>query len=114
MGTGYLHVVSRRVITAAIVVAAVGLFAWEWTAAPRVHADPRVRQELAGVRGEQYLGTRFEGLPLQEVRPFLYSDCAPGKPHVVACHWLRVDRGRVSGSDPAQVIRARGKLRPVG
>jgi len=106
--------VSRRVITAAIVVAAGGLFAWEWTAAPRVHADPRVRQELVKVRGERYLGTRFEGLPLQEVRPFLYSDCAPGKPHVVACHWLRVDHGRVSGSDPAQVIRARGKLRPVG
>jgi hypothetical protein len=101
------------VITAAIVVAAGGLFSWEWAAAPRVHADPRVRHELAAVRGEQYLGTRFEGLALREVRPFLYSDCVPGKPHVVACRWLRVDHGRVSGSDAAQVTRARGKLRPV-
>jgi hypothetical protein len=101
------------VITAVIVVAAGGLFTWEWAAAPRVHADPRVREELAGVRGEQYLGTRFEGLPLREVRPFLYSDCVPGKPHVVACHWVRVDHGRVSGSDAAQVGRAQAKLRPV-
>lgn len=104
---------SRRVVTAAIVVAAAGLFAWEWAAAPRVHADARVQKELSAVRGERYLGTRFEGLPLREVRPFLYSDCLPGKPHVVACRWVRVDHGRVSGSDPAQVIRARGKLRPV-
>jgi hypothetical protein len=105
--------VKRRVITVAVVVAAGAIFTWEWTAAPRVHADPQVRSELAGVRGEQYLGGRFEGLPLRTVRPFLYSDCLPGKPHVVACHWLRVDHGRVSGSDPAQVSRAEVKLRPV-
>ena len=103
----------RRVITIAVVVAACAIFTWEWTAAPRVHADAQVRSELAGVHGRQYLGPRFEGLPLRTVKPFLYSDCLPGKPHVVACHWLRVSDGQVSGSDPAQVTRARAKLRPV-
>jgi hypothetical protein len=105
--------VKRRVVTVVVVVAAGAIFTWEWAAAPRVHADARVRSELAGVRGEQYLGGRFEGLPLRTVRPFLYSDCLPGRPHVVACHWLRVANGRVSGSDPAQVTRARARLRPV-
>jgi hypothetical protein len=106
--------VSRRIVTAAVLVAVAGVFAWEWTAAPRVHASAQVTGQLASVRGRLYLGTRFEGLPLRTVRPFLYSDCVPGKPHVVACHWLRVTAGRVTGSEPAQVIRARGELRPVG
>jgi hypothetical protein len=105
--------VSRKVVTALVVLAVAGLFTWEWTAAPRVHADVRVRQELRSVRGEAFLGTRFEGLPLRAVRPFLYSDCLPGKPHVVPCRWLRVAHGRVTGSNPAQASRARSKLRPV-
>jgi hypothetical protein len=105
--------VSRKVVTALVVLAVAGLFTWEWAAAPRVHADPRVRRELHSVNGESFLGTRFEGLPLRTVRPFLYSDCVPEMPHVVPCRWLRVVHGRVTGSDPAQASRARSKLRPV-
>jgi len=98
---------------AAIVAVCLGLFASEWARAPRVHADSAVLQQLAHVRGELYLGTRFEGLPLRTVQPFLYSDCAPGKAHVVACTWVKVDHGLVTGSDPKQVARAEGKLRVV-
>jgi len=105
--------VLRPVVTAGVVVAVAALFAWEWAAAPRVEATKQVLAQLGSVRGALYLGPRFEGLPLRTVRPFLYSDCVPGKPHVIACQWLRVDHGVVTGSDPAQVIRARAKLRPV-
>ena len=104
---------SRPVVTAVVVVAVVALFTWEWTAAPRVETAPHVEQQLSQVRGRLYLGSRFEGLPLRTVRPFLYSDCLPGKSHVVPCHWVKVDGGRVSGSDPKQVERARSELRPV-
>ena len=104
---------SRRVVTAAAVVAVAGLFTWEWTAAPRVEASKEVVAQLDSVRGQLYLGERFEGLPLRTVRPFLYSDCIPGRPHVVACHWLQVRDGRVTGSDPRQVTRARPRLRRV-
>ncbi len=104
---------SRRVVTAGVVVAVVGLFVWEWTAAPRVKANPAIEKKLAAVKGEQYLGVRFEGLPLRTVKPFLYSDCIPGKPHVVKCQWVKVSGGRVTGSDPKQVRRATAKLRPV-
>ena len=105
---------SRRVVTGAAVVAVVTLFTWEWAAAPRVAASEQVLAQLSSARGQLYLGSRFEGLPLRTVRPFLYSDCVPGKPHVVACHWLRVQGGRVTGSDPRQVARARSSLRRVG
>jgi hypothetical protein len=106
--------VSRRTVTAGVIVAAVGLFAWEWTAAPRVHTDPSLQRALAQVRGVQYLGTRFEGLPLRSVRPFVYSDCPPGGGRALSCKWLRVRAGHVTGSDPQQVRRARAALRPVG
>jgi hypothetical protein len=72
-----------------------------------------VVKQLQGVRGSLYLGHAFEGLPLRTVRPFLYSDCLPGKPHVLPCTWVRVNRGRVTGVSPAQVSRAVRKLRRV-
>jgi hypothetical protein len=105
--------VKRKVVIAGVIVAVVALFTWEWTAAPRVKANPALAHDLAQVKGQQYLGLRFEGLPLRTVRPFLYSDCIPGKPHVVACQWVKVEDGRVTGSSPAQVRRATTKLRPV-
>ena len=89
------------------------IFAWEWAAAPRVHTSPAVERELARARGELYLGGSFEGLPLRTVKPFLYSDCIPGRPHVVPCHWVRVAGGEVTGTDPRQVRRARSELRRV-
>ncbi|MFZ1878952.1 MAG: hypothetical protein WAU41_02190 [Gaiellaceae bacterium] len=104
----------RRWTTLAVVVACASLFTWEWAAAPRVHASPDVLRQLRAVHGGLYLGQAFEGLPLRTVRPFLYSDCLPGKPHVIPCTWVRVDHGRVSGSDPVQVRRAVRKLRRVG
>jgi hypothetical protein len=113
MATGYLPPVSRRIVTALVVLGVLGLFTWEWTAAPRVRAAPHVERQLANARGELYLGTTFEGLPLRTVKPFLYSDCVPGKAHVVPCAWIKVDRGFVSGDDPQQVARARARLRPV-
>jgi hypothetical protein len=103
----------RRWTTLAVVVACALLFAWEWTAAPRVHASPAVLRQLPAVHGDLYLGQAFEGLPLRTVRPFLYSDCLPGKPHVIPCTWVQVDHGRVTGRDPAQVKRAVRKLRRV-
>ena len=104
----------RRVVTGAVVVAVLALFTWEWAAAPRVEASEQVLAQLPSVRGQLYLGPRFEGLPLRAVRPFLYSDCIPGKPHAVDCHWLQVRAGHVSGSDPRQVARARSSLRRAG
>ncbi len=103
----------RRWTTLAAVVACLSLFSWEWAAAPRVHASPDVVKQLQGVRGSLYLGHAFEGLPLRTVRPFLYSDCLPGKPHVLPCTWVQVDRGRVTGVNRAQVARAVRKLRRV-
>jgi hypothetical protein len=104
----------RRWTTLAVIVACALLFTWEWAAAPRVHASPDVLRQLRTVHGDLYLGRSFEGLPLRAVRPFLYSDCLPGKPHVIPCTWVRVDHRRVTGSDPAQVQRAVTKLRRVG
>jgi hypothetical protein len=103
----------RRWTTLAVVVACVSLFTWEWAAAPRVHASAAVLEQLSGVRGDRYLGQSFEGLPLRTVRPFLYSDCLPGKPHIIPCTWIRVDNGRVTGRNPAQVTRAVKRLRRV-
>ena len=103
----------RRVVTAAVVVAAIALFAWEWAAAPRVHVSEAVERELVSVRGQLYLGKTFEGLPLRTVDPFLYSDCLPGKPHVLPCTSVRVTGGRVTGTDADQVSRARKRLRRV-
>ena len=105
--------VKRRVVTAAVVVAAIALFAWEWAAAPRVHVSEAVERELVSVRGQLYLGKTFEGLPLRTVDPFLYSDCLPGKPHVLPCTSVRVTGGRVTGTDADQVSRARKRLRRV-
>ena len=105
--------VKRRVVTAGVVVAAIALFAWEWAAAPRVRASESVVRQLPSVRGQLYLGRTFEGLPLRSVDPFLYSDCQPSRPHVRPCQSLRVTRGRVTGTDAAQVKRARKRLRPV-
>jgi hypothetical protein len=82
-------------------------------AAPRVHASPDVLRQLRAVHGDLYLGQAFEGLPLRTVQPFLYSDCLPGKPHVIPCTWIRVDHGHVTGSAPTQVERAVRKLRRV-
>jgi hypothetical protein len=114
MGTGYRHGVKRHLVAAGVVVAVVALFSWEWAAAPRVHASAAVTAQLASARGELYLGGRFEGLPLRTVDPFLYSDCIPGRAHVVPCRWVRVAHGAVTGSDPRQVVRARGSLHRVG
>jgi hypothetical protein len=104
----------RRWVTVAVVAAGASLFGWEWAAAPRVHTDAGVARELQTVVGRPYLGSSFEGLPLRTVRPFLYSDCLPGRPHVVPCAWVRVEHGRVTGSDSVQVGRAVRGLRPVG
>ena len=101
-------------MTTLVVLGVFGLFTWEWAAAPRVEAAPAVVRQLPGVRGQLYLGTVFEGLPLRTVRPFLYSDCIPGRAHVIACAWLKVDRGAVTGDDARQVARARSSLRRVG
>ena len=101
-------------MTTGIVAAVLALFTWEWTAAPRVHTSPEVERQLGRVKGKLYLGRSFEGLPLRTVDPFLYSDCIPGKPHVVPCHSVRVADGRVTGTDPLQVKRARSELRRVG
>jgi hypothetical protein len=106
--------VSRRaLVTTGIVAAVLALFTWEWTAAPRVHTSPAVERQLERARGQLYLGKSFEGLPLRTVDPFLYSDCIPGKAHVVPCHWVRVAGGRVTGTDEHQVTRARSELRRV-
>jgi hypothetical protein len=105
--------VKRRVVTAGVVVAAIALFTWEWEAAPRVHVSNAVEQELVTARGQLYLGETFEGLPLRRVDPFLYSDCLPGRPHLRPCRSVRVAEGRVTGSDSAQVSRARKRLRRV-
>jgi hypothetical protein len=105
--------VKRRLVTAAVVVAAIALFTWEWTAAPRVHISASVERKLVLAHGRLYLGKTFEGLPLRTVDPFLYSDCVPGKPHVRPCTSVRVDGGRVTGTDPAQVRRAKKRLRRV-
>jgi hypothetical protein len=106
----------RKVVTAAVVAAALALFALQWSQAPRVEAGPGVTRQLGAVRGELYLGKTFEGLPLRTVDPFLYSDCEPGKPKraPIACVWVKVDNGRITGSSPEQVARAKRKLRPVG
>jgi hypothetical protein len=105
--------VKRRVVTVAVVAAALALFTWEWAAAPRVRTSDAVERELSSVRGRLYLGKTFEGLPLRRVDPFLYSDCLPGKPHARPCRSVLVSRGRVTGTDPAQVSRARKHLRRV-
>jgi hypothetical protein len=93
----------------------VALFAFEWARAPRVAADPHVKRELAELPShELYLGTSFEGLALIRVRPFLYSNCKSGHARAsLRCDWVRVTQGRVTGSDPQQVRRARAELRPV-
>ena len=103
----------RALVTTGIVVAVLALFTWEWAAAPRVRVSPNVERQLEGAKGQLYLGGSFEGLPLRTVDPFLYSDCIPGKPHVVPCHWVRVAKGVVTGTDPRQVKRARSELRRV-
>jgi hypothetical protein len=105
----------RRVVTAGIVAVSGAVFAWQWAAAPRVHADPHVERQLASVPPhELYLGTSFEGLALRRVQPFLYSNCRSGRARAsLRCDWVRVDGARVSGSDQQQVRRARDKLRPV-
>jgi len=104
----------RQLVTAAVVAASISLFVLQWSQAPRVEASPAVTRQLPAARGELYLGETFEGLPLRTVDPFLYSDCAPGRPHPVACRSVVVRAGRVSGSDPEQVERARARLRRVG
>jgi hypothetical protein len=106
----------RRLVTAGIVAASLALFTWQWAAAPRVEIEPEVAAQLRHVRPDAlFLGKTFEGLPLRTVEPFLYSDCKPGVPKTspMPCHWVRVDAGRVTGSNPAQVKRARTKLRTV-
>ena len=103
----------RALVTTGILVAVLALFTWEWAAAPRVHVSPTVERQLETAKGRLYLGGSFEGLPLRTVDPFLYSDCIPGKPHVMPCHWVRVADGRVTGVDPRQVRRARSELRRV-
>ena len=106
----------RQLVTAAIAVAAIGLFFLQWSRAPRVEANAAAARQLPAARGELYLGDTFEGLALRRVDPFVYSTCEPGKRKTmpVACEWVRVDGGRVSGDDPKQVARARARLRPVG
>ena len=103
----------RRVVTAAVVVAAIAPLRLGVGRAPRVHVSEAVERELASVRGQLYLGKTFEGLPLRTVDPFLYSDCLPGKPHVLPCTSVRVAGGRVTGTDADQVSRARKRLRRV-
>jgi hypothetical protein len=101
-------------VTAAVVVAMLLVFTWEWTAAPRVKIDPAVAAQLDGAPGDSlYLGRTFEGLPLRTIAPFVYSDCLHPTPELKRCHWLRVENGRVTGSDSKQVRRAQTKLHPV-
>jgi hypothetical protein len=107
---------NRQVVTALVVAAALGLFYLQWHQAPRVEIEPAVDAKLQRARpGALYLGETFEGLPLRTVDPFLYSDCKPGIPKRAPqpCHWVRVAGGRITGSNDAQVRRARGELRPV-
>ncbi len=106
--------VKRRLVTLAVVAAVIALFTWEWAAAPRVQVSDAVEHQLGSARGKLYLGDTFEGLPLRTVDPFLYSDCLPGKPHVRPCTSVRVADGRVTGTDAAQVRRAKRHLRRVG
>ena len=105
----------RRIVTAGVVAVVLSLFAWQWAAAPRVHADPHVERKLATVPAhELYLGTSFEGLALRKVQPFVYSNCRTVRVlHSLRCDWVRVDGADVSGSDAEQVERAREVLRPV-
>jgi hypothetical protein len=105
----------HRVVAVVVAAACVTLFTLQWSRAPRVAADPGAVRDLPGVRGELYLGTTFEGLPLRRVGPFLYSDCDPGVPKrtPMRCSWIRVSGGVVTGDDPRQVARARRALRPV-
>jgi hypothetical protein len=103
-------------VTAVIVAASLALFTWQWAAAPRVEIEPEVAAQLRQARPDAlFLGETFEGLPLRTVEPFLYSDCKPSVPKrsPMPCHWVRVADGRVTGSNAAQVRRARGKLRTV-
>jgi len=107
----------RRLVTAAILAASLALFTWQWAAAPRVEVEPEVAAQLRQApRDALFLGETFEGLPLRTVDPFLYSDCKPNVPKTspMPCHWVRVSRGRVTGSNAGQVKRAREKLRTVG
>jgi hypothetical protein len=107
----------RQLITGFVVAGSLVVFLIEWHGAPRVKIDPAVVAELRSVpAGELYLGEKFEGLPLRTVTPFLYSDCKPGIPKrsPSPCHVVKVDRGEVTGSNAAQVSRARKQLRPVG
>ena len=84
------------------------------SAAPRVRIDPAVAAKLADAPPNAlYLGRTFEGLPLRSLDPFVYSDCLRPRPELKQCQWLRVDHGRVTGSDPKQVRRALKKLRQV-
>jgi hypothetical protein len=103
----------RKLVTAAVAAACLGLFYWEWAAAPRVHADDQVERSLSAVRGELFLGTTFEGLPLRAVRPFLYSDCVPHRPHYAPCTWVMVRDGKVTASSRRLASHARSKLRRV-
>ncbi len=106
----------RLVVTVLVVAACLGLFTWQWTAAPRVKMEPEVAAQLRQAPpGALFLGTTFEGLPLRSVEPFLYSDCKPGAPRTspTPCEWIRVADGKVTGSRSDQVRRARSKLRPV-
>jgi hypothetical protein len=103
----------RKLVTAAVVAACLGLFYWEWAAAPRVRAGADVERRLRTVRGELYLGSTFEGLPLRTVRPFLYSDCIPHRPHYAPCTWVVIRDGRVAASSRELARHARAKLRRV-
>ncbi len=104
----------RQLVTIAVAALALGLFAWQWASAPRVKPEPAVAAELELMPGNPlYLGKAFEGLALRRVGPFYYSDCRPAAPRTAKCHWVRVVGGRVSGSDAAQVARARKALRPL-
>jgi len=107
----------RQVVTVLVTAAALGLFYLQWHQAPRVVIEPSVAAKLQRARPNAlYLGETFEGLPLRTVDPFLYSDCKPGVPKrsPEPCHWVRVAGDRVTGSNDAQVKRARGHLRRVG
>ena len=104
----------RLLVTAAVVVVVLLAFTWEWTLAPRVKIDPVVAAQLSTVpSNELFLGETFEGLALRQVAPFVYSDCLHPRPKLKRCTWLRVENGRVTGSDGKQVARAMRKLRPV-
>ena len=105
----------RTLVTAVIVGVVLFLFYLQWHEAPRIEIAPSVASELQRVPPKTlYLGPTFEGLPLRTVNPFLYSDCAPDKPKLVVCRWVRVDEGRVTASNPDRARRALKALRPVG